>query len=492
LRLALRRIVALGLVLGVLRALPAGAAELELGVTTGFIYDDSSASTVQNDGIANIGPRVRILDESGSLTWDVHYWATYEKYLDLGEADDWDHDFYAKAAWYPSPRTTVRLVERYLDSSNLNAAFIAQGGPDPSVDPVLQVGSNRIAFNQFTLSLEHLLTARQDVSLSFARYDTDYGEQTSDTEVMSLGGAYRYALTPVDRVGLALSAVQQEGSLGEVNRFYNGSLQWIHRFSPTLLLDASAGPTWVDQPEPDFPEVLPGRARYPAFRTGLGAAPIRASTCPSAGGGLHILRASCEPFGPGSFQSIDDLAFLLESVDLQRIGAEPSTDPTITYFAAIDLTKEWRDFAVTLSYTRDASTTSQIGGQVRDTLAINVNWSPPARPWRVNFWGSYGRREIPGARTAIEELVQPSTVSGVSDVAEAVGFRFIEVERSQQVDVYLAGLYASYSVTPRTQVYLNVTWEREQLDAELLSRRFDRLRVAVGVIYTLPRINLPF
>jgi hypothetical protein len=109
----------------------------------------------------------------------------------------------------------------------------------------------------------------------------------------------------------------------------------------------------------------------------------------------------------------------------------------------------------------------------------------------VNFWGSYGRREIPGGGNAIQELVQPSTVSGVSDVAEAVGFRFIEVERTQQVDVYLAGLYAAYDVAPRTQVYLNVTWEREELDAEVLSRRFDRLRVAIGVIYTLPRINLP-
>jgi hypothetical protein len=488
----LRRALSLGLAFAVLRALPAGAAEFELGVNAGVVYDDnvfSSPTDPQDDFIANAGPRLRLVDERGSVTWELRYWPTYQKYLDLKEADDWDHDFSGTLAWALSPRTSLRITERYLDSSNITAAFSEQGGPDPFIEPVLQIGRNRVKLNQFQASLTHLLTPRQDVALGVGYHDTDYGGGL-ETEVTTLGGSWRYALTPVDRVGFGIGAVRQDVGVEPIY-FYSGSLQWIHQFDPTLVLDAAVGPAWVDRPAPEFPEVLSGRSRYPAIRTSEGIAPIRASSCRPIEGGLFALSVTCRPIPAGTV--FESFAFLLEAVDLPRLGDEPDTDSAITYFAAIDLTKRWREFTAAVSYNRDASTTSSVGGLVSDTLSVSVAWLPPARPWRVSFWGSFGRREYPGTGTGVETVIRGSTVAGVSDVAEAVGFRLIEVERNQTVDVYLAGLYASYNFTPRSQIYLNVTWQREEFDFEFsgATRRWDGLRIALGYVYTFPRINLP-
>jgi hypothetical protein len=222
--------------------------------------------------------------------------------------------------------------------------------------------------------------------------------------------------------------------------------------------------------------------------------PIRASSCGPAEGGLRVLDAACEPFPPGTFEPLELVPFLLQEIDLPRIGDEPTIDPTITYFAAISLTKRWDDFLFTLSYNRDASTTSQIGGLVSDTFSLAVSWYPPARPWRVNFYGSFGQREFPGEGFGLESLVRSSSIAGVSDVAESVGFRLIEVDRSQTLDIYQAGLYVAYDIAPRTQLYMNLTWERNEFDIEFqdaADRRWDRTRIAIGIIYTFPRINLP-
>src|SRR4029453_9626313 len=101
----------------------AGASDLELGLDLGAYYNSNlfgSATDEVGDYSGRIGPRIRAMDELGKFTWAGGYWPTYEKYLDIGEADGWDHDLDVKAAWTPSRRTRLSLSERFLDTGNVN------------------------------------------------------------------------------------------------------------------------------------------------------------------------------------------------------------------------------------------------------------------------------------------------------------------------------------------------------------------------------------
>lgn|GEM_PF-6893284 len=493
----MKRAPVVGLALAALQTLPASATELELGVTSGVAYQDNvfpSRSGPQGDWLGTLAPRIRLVDELGAVTWNLQYRPLYEKYLKLDAADDWDQDVYGTLTWNVSPRTTLRLTDRYLDTSHVSTAFTETGGPDPFVEPILELETNRVKFNQLSASLDHQLTARQVVTFSFGSYDTDYGGG-SETTVRDLGLSVLYALQPVDRVGFALSAVQQDAGAVSVY-YYNGSLRWVHRFDRTLSLTASAGPAWVDRPPPDFVDVLPGRSRYPLLRTDRGDVPILASTCTPAGGdlvGLFVLSsATCQPVPAGTQFGSE---FRFEVVDLQRLGDEPPTGSQITYFANASLAKQWHDFAGSLSYSRGASTTSQLSGVVSDTLTLSVTWVPTARPWRASAWVSYGRREFPGGGVVTQQLVRSSTLQGVDDVAESAGFRLVEVERNQTIDVYRVGIYVSYEIAPRVQTYLNAWWSRDEYEFEFsgpVAPQIDRFRVSLGLTYTTDRINLPF
>lgn len=502
----MRKVVARSLVLlAALGASPAGSAELELGLEAGAVYDDNVFSTPEDresDVAGRIGPRLRALDEGGALGWEVYYRPVYQRYLDLRDADDWDHDAYAALRWSISPRTTLRLSERFLDASNVNQALVAAAGADPTVEPTFRVGTSRSQYNQLEASLEHALAARHLVSLAAARYDTSYDESADETAVTALQASYLYLLTPLDRIGVGLSGTQQEVDYeafeGRTTRFYNASLRWVRQFDPTLALDVSAGPAWIDESDPETVDLLPEQSRYPVISTGEGLAPVRASTCPLNGEGRRFLDERCRGFGRGT--PFLDAAFLSESADLPRIGGTPSSDSDVTYFAAISLTKEWRSVSGTLSYERDASTSAQLSGVVSDTVSTHVTWHPPALRWGVSLYAVLERRELPNGGFTIQEIVEPATVAGVSDVAEAVGFSYVKTSSSANVDDYLAGLYVTYDLLAgraasghQAQLYLNVAWQRQELDGEAArSTRWDRLRVVAGVIYTLPRIRLPF
>lgn len=497
--------------LALLPAVAAGAADLELGLDAGLVYNSNLFSTESgevSDYSGRVGPRLRAMDELGAFTWDVRYWPAYEKYLDIDDADGWDHDVSARASWGLSSRTRLSLDGRYLDTGNVNEVLLRADPGAPPIDVGVQFGRDRFKTSNAVLTLDHDFAPRHSTTLRLQRADSEFDRElgTSDSQMMAVSGSYLYMWDRRNRVGFLLSGTEQEvglsGPASEPTRYYNASLQWARTFDPTLTLSASAGPTWVDQDRAEFPRTIRSPL-YPVtqFRAPSGLVvnlPTRASSCPRNGRGeLVFSMDACQSLGaeaipvllanPAAFDGL---------VDISRRGSDPTTGESLTYFANIDLTKKWRDVTLTLSYGRDASSTSELSGVVLDTLSAYVVWTPSPK-WSVALQSSYQRREQPNSSVEAERLVEPVTVGGVSDVAAASGFRLATRERTLEIDDYYAGLFVNYSLTRSTRLYLQLSYQYEDIRNELDRLLFeesnwDRYYVAIGVTYTLPRFHLPF
>jgi hypothetical protein len=94
-----------------------GGARLELGAEVGAEYDSNVLfqTDALDDFAGRFGPRLRIHEDGDQLLWDVHYYPTYEKFVDLGELDGWNHDAYASLTWKASRRTSIRVYDQYQD-----------------------------------------------------------------------------------------------------------------------------------------------------------------------------------------------------------------------------------------------------------------------------------------------------------------------------------------------------------------------------------------
>jgi hypothetical protein len=506
---------------------PVGAADVELGLDVGAQYNSNLFGTPDGEGdfSGRIGPRLRAMDEVGKLTWDLRYWPTYEKFLDIGEADGWDHDLDLKAAWRPSEVTALRFTERFLDTGNVNEVLSQDG----TVDSGFEFGRERRRTNNATLMLEHNLAPRHATTLSLQRSDNRFEDSLTDkSEVTAARASHLYTLDRLNRLGLGLSFTEQEVSgvvqpvavfssqrSSDPTRYYHLSLRWIHQVDPTLSLDASAGPTWIRQPRSDLPSSVE-LVRYPVVGSPAGQLLLRASSCPRNGLGEFLLAPGrCQPYiAPGfTFDPIGG-----NQASAPRLGGDPGSDESLTYFADITLTKSWRDFNLSLGYNRDASTTSELSGVVLDTVSASLRWMP-SRRWSLNLQASYQRREQPSSSLVPQVIVEPATLPGrrtvvvgvapdgtpllgsvpdeASDVAEVAGFRYVTRESVLEIDDYFGSVFASYQLNRRTRLYLQVSYQHEDVRSEVdrvlaEQSNWDRFYVAIGVTYTLPPFHLPF
>jgi hypothetical protein len=182
---------------------------------------------------------------------------------------------------------------------------------------------------------------------------------------------------------------------------------------------------------------------------------------------------------------------LTQVVDLPFLGDDLGSSEDLTYFASVEVTKAWRRFDLRLSYLRDASTTSEVGGTVRDLFSAQLSWKPAER-WDLRFSAFYEMREEALGGSAFIPIVASTAAGGVSGVAELVGF---QVERSSDTldaDSYFLGVSFNYNLSRRTRIFVNVDWSRAELSVPSLDvTRSDRFRVAVGLVFTFDRFQLP-
>lgn len=488
---AMRIVVLVALAVGV----PAGATDLELQLEGSGEYDSNVVGGLDDFSVRLI-PRIRILDESGKLEWELRYAPRYRKFHDLDEFDGWDHDAYGRLLWSPSARTSVHLSGLYFEYSGFDQFLIEEVIDTGAIETSIELGRQRVQQTVIDGGISHYLAKRHLLGVSFSLYDTEYEEVLqSDIQVDTASLSYFYILDPTDRFGLLVRATQQVvGGIAEADDlttdFYNLSLQWAHSFSPTFSLDAWVGPTWVKSELAEIPDRIGGLPRFPlGTRADGGLAPLRASSCPRLSSGEPFLDASCEPFGA-------DVAFsnpfaLFETTELVLLEAQDDTADDLTYFANIELKKVWEAVTLTLRYGRDVSTTTQAAGVVRDELSAKLSWLASERV-RLTFDALYEMREQSVNGRALVTVLQATTLQGVPDVAESIGFKTSEVDREIEINRIWAGVYAQYYATKHTTFFANVFWTRWEVEGTgLPSRVSDRFGVRVGVRYTFDRFHLP-
>jgi hypothetical protein len=132
-----------------------------------------------------------------------------------------------------------------------------------------------------------------------------------------------------------------------------------------------------------------------------------------------------------------------------------------------------------------------VGGVVRDVLSGNLLWIP-ARDWRVVFSAVYQIRDQPTTSFVTQRVLAPTTVGGIPDVAEQVGFRVLAEERDFRAVSYYAGILVKRYLDRRSWIFVNVNWSRSELKREFQDTvPSDRFRIGVGFVYMFPNFHVP-
>jgi hypothetical protein len=478
------------------------AAEVELGVELGAEYDTnvlSSSANEQDDFSARGGPRFRAVDETGVLLWELRYWPRYRKMHDLDELSGWDHDAYANLRWRMTPRTTLAITDRFIDYAGFDQILTEDLLPDGGIDTGFELGRRRIRQNSLDATLTHVFTPRHLLEVSGSWYDNRFeriGLDDVTSEVYGADASYLYTWSRRTQIGLSArvtrQSVRENPDLPERDTdYYNISAQGSHEFDPTLRLNVSAGPTWVERDQEEIPEFFPAQPRFPVALLPDGTPSVaRASTCPRSSGFI-VLDPSCQLFAADSGLPI----FFLQSlfVDVPLVGGDPRSSGDLTYFAAVTLEKNWSErYFLTLRYVRDVSVTTEVSGTVRDTFSANLAWLPHER-WRITFNLTYEMREEAVGGLGFRRVVEPITVGTVSDVAQLTGLKAEPIDDVLETQAYVAGVFVRYTLSRRAYVFTNLYFTRNELEESVFdsTTKADRFRIAVGIVYTFPRFELP-
>jgi hypothetical protein len=498
------------------------AIDVELGADLGVEYDDNvfvSSSDPQGDFFGRFGPRLRIMDDDGRLTWGVNYSPRYRRGNRFKEISGWDQDLSAYLSWRVGKRTTLTLSDRFVDYSNFSTILTDDLLPDGSIDTGIDFQRQALRQNALSLGLEHQLTRRHSLGLSASYVDSRFQtEFRNRTKVSSLGGSYQYVVDETDTVGFSLAWTRQTVGV-DVNEkdtnYYGLSFLWIHEFDPTLTLDVSVGPTLIETEPTPFPTSIPDALQFPLVRAPTGGPALtRFSSCPRGSDGIVI-------FDPATCQALalpPNTTFQPTFTDLPVFGDTSLDNQSLTYFAAISLSKTWHNYNLRLSYSRDAADTTQVSGAVSDVLSLTLSWALSQR-WQVNFAAAYQRNERSGSGFRIDQVVESATVEGesnrlktrvrglplanpivvpitvpISDVAESRGFRVVEVDDDKiRADQYTFGVSVLYALTRNLRLYANAYWTNARSNVGSgFEQEADRLRVGTGVLYTFDRFQLPF
>jgi hypothetical protein len=485
-------------------------AELKLGLETSVEYDDNvlyDSQLVEDDGIYRIGPRVQMYDQRGEFQWDVHYYPTYEKFFTLGQLDGWDHDAAASVTWSPNERTYLRLYDNYIDF-NRAVSFAQSADVAARVGDVeATIGREGFKQNVATGDLAYQFLPRHNLQFSLQNVVNEGDPLAADqvrnkNDVTSGSIGYLYDISPITQAGITLQATRQdvERDFGNDSRtdFYNLGFQLVHAFSPTLYLSASAGPTLVRFDEQEIIGSLPNQALFPQIQPEGGGLPrpVLASTCPTLDDGTPFLDDGCEAaagiFFPGQG---------LESTELFVTGDVPVQDTNdITYFANLSLVKRWRVLSASLRYVRDASTSGQFSGQVRDVVSFTLTWTPESK-WRVTFNASWENRDQTQQVIGYVRTLTPTTaflisdagsLLPVTDVAAATGLRAVLLDADSKDTRYIVSLSAEYRLTKRVTLFSNTYYIRQDTtQTGLVDREIDRFDIVIGVRFYFDPIQLP-
>jgi hypothetical protein len=509
-------------------AWPARGADVIFGVEGATRYNSNVFMTTdaEDDVSFKGGPSIRLREDRGDLTYNVFYRPQYEAFLDLNEANAWEHLFDSDLSWRLSPTTTLSLAEQffYAPVASLRDEQVVDATL-PDFGQVTQVfGRELTRFNTASLQLSHYFSARWlgllTVSNNYYRPD----EPDPDTLTTTGQLVTKYVLRPQDRIGAGVGVTNQQFGITNdtprtVTNFYQVFLTLDHDFSPTWTLTLQGGPTMQDPIRRD-PQTLEV-ARFPFFLDANGTARVlQLTSCQPVEAGLYRppCSGSFQAFGVESFfggLATAELTGLPSDALTQRSDVEVRTsqddeleDSSITYFADVKLEKRWDTVTASVRYDRNAATSSSVGRTtIADTVMGVVDWRP-TRLWRVSVSGVWNRQTSDIARTrgvptqlfggfpvtltATNNLTLTTTTVG-TEAAESRALFLTSVKDTYVSDRYTASLAASRYLTKRLSAFGRSIYSYQRTKFEESggsATSYDAFRIELGLRYEFDPIQL--
>ena len=504
----MRHTIAVALAALLLAASAAPAEEIDFGWFGTVEYDDNIFNAQDNeedDLIFRTGPVLGVRRTQGDVTYEGRYELRWESFLDQTGLDAFDHTALGKARWQITPRTYVSVQDRFLLTRSLNrSTFLVDPGA-PTEVPVtdIEVARQRIKQNTAALTLGHQITPRLSATGNLSHYlFRTNADNRVDNNSLTGGGDLIYTLTERDQVGGGSSVTWQDyeasdtfpGSNTYIYRIFG---IWYHTFDPTLSLRLRAGPSWYDTDESSQPTSVVER-QFPFENTGSGLRTYNSATCPTDNGFPYFNAEICDLF-PGEVQGapaqfIRNLPLVL----LPVVDEGEQAGSQLTYYASVELSKRWEQWEASLSYLRDASTSSGLGqSTILDAVTGQLIWSPSPL-WEVRMVGQWTNRTSATDQLAVvaglgaPEVLLIATPAGIFPVpaSRTINGRLIESDDFIDVQTYQAVLRIKRRIGRRSEVYTRFVYLNQDFDSDAGTRKFDNFRVLFGFRWMFDPLNV--
>lgn len=488
--------------------LPAVAAEFlpswdVEGVWSSNVF--KAAEDEQSDASIRTGPKLRVREAQGDLTYDAYYQFSYEAYADidgLNDIEDGDQYFSGVGSWRATPTTTIRASNFFAYTTSLDSLF-----DDANLVSTVTFGRERVTTNNAEASIIKDLSARWQLTASAGNQLYDYQDrQQSDTTSTNGTLQLTNALTPRLIVGggaqyqrLEFAAVDDVPRRGTT--VYQAFGVVNYRFSPTFRLSARAGPAFV-QPD-DVADV--DEVRVPEFFA------VNPDTCPKRADGtpvyLQFPQSAADQCSAAVYERGGEpvlvngrpvaVAGTNVAVDVPFLGDQGS-ESSLNYFGTISISKEWRQWNAMLEYSRNASNSSGLSGStILDQFTGSVVWTP-SQLWRISFDAIYSTQSALNETRQREIALAPQDAFafiGGQLAVSTVGFPF-EVTTGDSItsEIDLTTVYftlaASRRISRRLTLIGSATYWQQQSGGLLEDTRVNDIQFSLGFTWNFEPIPL--
>lgn len=496
---------------GICLALPAPAEELRLGLSASLEYDDNlfnaredSESEKEQDVVFRTSPLLELSRSQGDLTYSLRYALRWESYIVESGFDNFDHTFLGRASWRLGPRTQLTLTDSFFITQSISRRQqLEEADVDVEPDVRVETDRQRLKSNSALLELTHRFTPRiESATTASYRLFRSNEENTFDSDFYAVSNRFLYDLDRRNRVGGGIAATLQsfENSAtgeGSDTLFYNAFLSWIHVFDPTMTLRLQVGPTFVDSDPAGDERSEFDVVRFPFRSTPSGGARlIDPATCPITDDGQPFLAETCDTF-PTELSPLE--AFQLQNLRtvIPLVDDSDSTGQRTTFFADINITKQWERWVFAFSYRRtDSGTSGQGQSSVLDLASLQASWTPSSR-WTVRMTGSFANRESATDQVTSAIGLMPAQIfvarpggTIVLPAAESVDVRLVESDQAFSVQSWRASLLVQRRLGRRSSVSLRFTYLQQEQDDDFVQSKLENLLIGLSFAWRFDPIIL--
>lgn len=508
-------------------ALPAGAVEFVPTWATDVIWtsnvfrsldEDQQGRTIpkEDDFSFRVGPDLRVREQQGDLRYDLLYQLRYEEFVRLNGISEFDQFAQGNVDWAITDRTAISAYDNFAYTSSLGGLF--DFVDQQQAIPIVRAVRQRITTNSAGGSIRHRLGKLWELTISADNQLYDYGDEISSESISSSGNVQiTRGVTPRLVLGMGGMAQRQESSddLGATDggsTFFQAFGIANYQFSRTLRLSFSAGPamSMPDQEEPGLVTVdgFAATRNIQGIRLALDPA-----SCPVSADGRRFV-----PLAQAFGQQVDgpqctevarltgNPTFFVQGstsdLDVPFVG-DTGLENAITYFARVNLEKQWRTWRGSLNYSRSATNASGLGtSTIVDSFFGQIIWTPSV------FW-SFTLNGTLSIQSAISEAssqllviqAENQSVTGVNingqqlNGTASVGVP-IEIISGETIDnpidvrTYRVELRAERKFTKHLSSTASASWYQQTNSGVISDNARHEIRFVLGVVWKFDPIPL--